>query len=269
MNSQQQALDKVNFEIKQHSENVAQLKERSQNLEEMMANMDQADALQVQKATQESERIQSFFASMNKEIEKAKDKKADLDARIAQLNVQKYKEEKRAKNQEQEARSVAMEVEQATSELQSVKQEISQLNGQIKQQQAKEDKVQTELQKEQARYQQELKDRAVRDQQIDGLTIELAAKSKEASKLEAQYIKLQRKARAAKRLLEKEKAKAKEQEKEAQAQLQQEKEKAAAQARDDAAEVKKVQEMLAKEAKIAKESFAEEVQKVKQRHLKE
>ncbi|CAE7382784.1 Comt [Symbiodinium natans] len=269
LTSQQEALDKVNFEIKQHSQNVAQLKERSQNLEEMMTNMDQADAVQIQKATQESERIQSFFASMNKEIQKAREKKTDLDARIAQLNAERQKEEQRAKNQAQEARAVAMEVEQANTELRDVKQEISKLNGQIQAQQSKEEKMKSELQKEQARYQQELKDKAIREQQIEGLTTELAAKSKAASSLEAQYIKLQRKARAAKRLLEKEQTKAKEQEQEAQKQLEREKEKAEAQARDDAAELQRVQQMLQKEAKMAKESFAEEVKHVEQKHLKE
>ncbi|CAE7676999.1 cfap36 [Symbiodinium microadriaticum] len=269
LSSQQQALDKVNFEIRQHSEHVEELKERSQNLEEMMANMDQADALQVQKATQESQRIQSFFASMNKEIQKAREKKANLDARIAQLTVERQKEEQRAKNQAQEARAVATEVEQANSELADVKQEISKLDGQIQAQQSKEEKMKNELQQEQVRYQQELKDKAIREQQIEGLTTELAAKSKAASALEAQYIKLQRKARAAKRLLEKEKAKAKEQEKEAQDQLQREKAKAEAQAHEDAAELQRVQEMLQKEAKLAKESFAEEVKRVENKHLKE
>eukprot|EP00439_Symbiodinium_sp_Y106_P073510 s644_g13.t2 len=269
LSSQQQALDKVNFEIKQHSEHVEELKERSENLEEMMTNMDQADTLQVQKATQESERIQSFFASMNKEIQKAREKKANLDARIAQLTVERQKEERRAKNQAQEARAVATEVEQANTELANVKQEISKLDTQIQAQQSKEEKMKNELQQEQVRYQQELKDKAIREQQIEGLTTELAAKSKAASSLEARYIKLQRKARAAKRLLEKEKAKAKEQEKEAQDQLQREKAKAEAQAHEDAAELQRVQEMLQKEAKLAKESFAEEVKRVENKHLKE
>ncbi|CAE7249317.1 unnamed protein product [Symbiodinium sp. CCMP2456] len=269
LSSQQQALDKVNFEIRQHSEHVEELKERSQNLEEMMANMDQADTLQVQKATQESERIQSFFASMNKEIQKAREKKANLDARIAQLTAERQKEEQRAKNQAQEARAVATEVEQANNELADVKQEISKLDAQIQAQQSKEEKMKNELQQEQVRYQQELKDKAIREQQIEGLTTELAAKSKAASSLEARYIKLQRKARAAKRLLEKEKAKAKEQEKEAQDQLQREKAKAEAQAHEDAAELQRVQEMLQKEAKLAKESFAEEVKRVENKHLKE
>ncbi|CAE7945630.1 PKS40, partial [Symbiodinium necroappetens] len=169
----------------------------------------------------------------------------------------------------QEARAVATEVEQANSELADVKQEISKLDGQIQAQQSKEEKMKNELQQEQVRYQQELKDKAIREQQIEGLTTELAAKSKAASALEAQYIKLQRKARAAKRLLEKEKAKAKEQEKEAQDQLQREKAKAEAQAHEDAAELQRVQEMLQKEAKLAKESFAEEVKRVENKHLKE
>jgi len=269
LSSQQQALEKMNFEIKQHSDNVARLRERSENLEEIMTNMDKADAVQVDKATQESQRIQSFFASMNKEIQKAKDKKADLDARIASLQSQRSREELRAKNQAEEAREVANEVEQANSELHSVREEINKLHSQIGEQQQKEEKMKGELLKERIRYQQELKDKTIRDQQIDGLATELAAKSKEASSLEAQYIKLQRKERAAKRLLEKEKAKAKEQELAAQKQIEQEKEHAEEQVKEDAKKLQHVQEMLQKEAILAKEGFDEEVKQVEARHKKE
>ncbi|CAJ1417364.1 unnamed protein product [Effrenium voratum] len=81
LRSQQEALDKVSLDIKRHSDSVAALKERSKNLEEMMANMDKADEKQLQKATSESQRIQSFFASMDKELQKARARKAELEQR--------------------------------------------------------------------------------------------------------------------------------------------------------------------------------------------
>eukprot|EP00913_Durusdinium_trenchii_P022414 g21053.t1 len=67
LREQQEALDRTNLDVKRHSEHVELLKTRGKDLEQLMRNMDQADEKQLCQATDESKRVQSFFASMDQD----------------------------------------------------------------------------------------------------------------------------------------------------------------------------------------------------------
>ncbi|CAJ1408992.1 unnamed protein product [Effrenium voratum] len=168
-----------------------------------------------------------------------------------------------------EAKAIATEVDQADNELHQVKQEVTKLNVQIFEQQNKAKQMQLELKKEQQSYQQELKEKAVREQEMQNLTALLAGKDKAVSTLEGRFFKLQRKAKAARRLLEKEEKKAKLQELSAKQQLAAERERAEQHEREASEELQKAKAQLKEEAEKAKKAFDEQVKLVQKKHLKE
>ena len=93
------------------------IESRCRDLREMMRNMDKADQKQLHQATAESQRIQPLFASVDQDLRKAQQKKAEPNAKVVEILYQREKEEQRAKNEESEEKFIGSEVEDAEKEL--------------------------------------------------------------------------------------------------------------------------------------------------------
>jgi len=269
LRDQQEALDHVNLDVKRYSEHVKQLKSRSHDLQEMMKNMQLADKKQLKQATAESHRIQKMFASVDQELQKARAKKAQLDAKVAQVAYERKKEEQRAKNEESEAKTIGAEVDQAENELHQVKQEITKLNVEIFQEQQKAQAAEKTMREEQQKYQEELKTKQLREEQVQKMMALLTTKDEAMTSLEGRFSKLQRKAKAAQQLLDKEEKKAELQEQAAQKQLENERKQAEKIEKEETLKLQKVKQQLEEEAEKARKAFDDQVQLMRKRNDKE
>eukprot|EP00913_Durusdinium_trenchii_P031101 g29124.t2 len=204
----------------------------------------------------------------------------------AKVAAERQKEEQRAKNEETEAKAIGSEVEEAENELH---QEITKLNVQIFQEKQKAKSMEKAVQNEQLKYRQELKEKELRDQQVQNLTAMLTGKDQAMNSLEGRYRKLQRKALAAKKLLEKEEKKAKlqellfqsdpatpwdlahssAQELSAQQQLEAEEKKAEKKATEESLQLQEVKKQLKEEGEKAQKAFDEQVKLMQKKHAKE
>eukprot|EP00435_Cladocopium_sp_Y103_P058345 s1128_g20.t1 len=188
---------------------------------------------------------------------------------VAQVAYERKKEEQRAKNEESEAKTIGSEVDQTENELHQVKQEITKLNVEIFEEQQKAQAAEKTMREEQQKYQEDLKTKQLREEQMQKMMALLSVKDEAMTSLEDRFTKLQRKAKAAKQLLEKEEKKAELQEQAAQKQLENERKQAQKIEKEEALKLQQVKHQLEEEAGKARKAFDDQVQLMRERNDKE
>eukprot|EP00931_Biecheleriopsis_adriatica_P111903 TRINITY_DN8637_c0_g2_i2.p1 TRINITY_DN8637_c0_g2~~TRINITY_DN8637_c0_g2_i2.p1 ORF type:complete len:754 (-),score=302.37 TRINITY_DN8637_c0_g2_i2:211-2472(-) len=245
LKDQQVALTKLNKDIQEHTRSVDHMKARNEELGVMVSDMGKAESRKVKEVNAESDHIRSYFTSLDKELKKAREKKADLDAQLAQFEVQRKNEEERFNTEVAEVKDVAKQVEDANRDFKNAKMEIRVIESQIQEQQQNVSEKQAALDRANREYDQEK---------------HAAAAGEEVADKQQQLAEIQSKAKAAKLLLDKEQQKTAE----AQQRFQKDMSDLEAKAQKDAAQAEvdfqSAKKSLEAAAQAAEKNFAAQLQ---------
>lgn len=256
---QKGAVNKAKLDINRRQQSVASLKARSANLEQLMQNMDQADAASLRKVTSESDRALSYVPEMDAEISKARLQKQELEERVAELESQRSREEKRAKNQVAQAKQIAIDAEQADSELKSVKQEVLKTKERIYQEQTKAATIENELAMEEH-------SREAREHELAKTKADFESNKQKIASMAQTYKTLLAKSKKTKSRLAHVEKNLQEQEQKAQRDLESESLKARRQAKADAAALARAQKRVMEETEKTESEFKVQVQLVRKKY---
>eukprot|EP00931_Biecheleriopsis_adriatica_P111902 TRINITY_DN8637_c0_g2_i1.p1 TRINITY_DN8637_c0_g2~~TRINITY_DN8637_c0_g2_i1.p1 ORF type:complete len:769 (-),score=306.59 TRINITY_DN8637_c0_g2_i1:211-2517(-) len=260
LKDQQVALTKLNKDIQEHTRSVDHMKARNEELGVMVSDMGKAESRKVKEVNAESDHIRSYFTSLDKELKKAREKKADLDAQLAQFEVQRKNEEERFNTEVAEVKDVAKQVEDANRDFKNAKMEIRVIESQIQEQQQNVSEKQAALDRANREYDQEKHAAAAGEAEFVKLTHEVDSKQKEVADKQQQLAEIQSKAKAAKLLLDKEQQKTAE----AQQRFQKDMSDLEAKAQKDAAQAEvdfqSAKKSLEAAAQAAEKNFAAQLQ---------